>query len=1307
MYNPYIAGAPVTEAKMFFGREDVFRWIERSLTGKYVNHILVVHGQRRVGKTSVLKQLPFHLPERYVPVFFDLQGHTQTNLDRFLWWLAREITWVISQERNISISAPDEDMFIKNPEYFETEFLTNLRSALDDRILLLTFDEFDMLEEPGIKSSIAPHLINYLRKLMSQEGLGFIFSIGSSGQKLENMRASYTDFFKAALYKKISFLGREDTKRLITEPVRDLLTFDRKAVDRIYTLTSGHPYFTQLVCHELFSQYQVTKQKRISVKDVESVLIDVIERGTVNLKFVWDEASNLEKWTLAILAHSKGKTDSREISDALTEQRVRFSVPDLNSGLLHLREKDVLTEDNRFVIPLMRIWLEKNRPLERVRQELIEINPIANRYIEIGQEYKDLGQHKEAIENFQHALNVDPENLQARVGIASVYLIQRAYKKAVNEYEKALAIDDEDIAARNGLCEAHLAYGDQALSRDRTSEAVKSFEQALGINPEHAGARERMTDFHALTAERALLEGRNEDALKSFEAALKFTPGDVSLSTRQVEVREMINSKRLSILLAKVEKARMAKAWDTEIAFLGDAIKLDPDDQALKESLAEAKGKKHTDQLEAIRTQANEAIKASLWDEAVAAWERYLALEPNDSEVKNELLEVRRQSRQSRLSFLKKEAYRLAKEEKWDQSLAAWHEYQTLNPEDREGALAEIEQVKQWRDLAHAYAEAEEVLNEKKNYKKAIRLLKEIVAEDPTYKDASSLLAKAVEMDRGRRPAWQRFLLIGGVGASLLVVLVLALYQLGVFPEWQVSILPTQPSSIVPESNLPFSVGPDLWEVQSWDWPVDSVVTLNIDDPRNGPGVDYTDKQTVGGSEDDPESTYIRFEFKDFIDVHPGFIVTLSDNSITRTLVVTSLMVMAMNPDTDQLTGSAEANSQIAVQMCADKVCTELAVTADQDGNWLADFNESYDLVSGSEGAVLQYDDDGDFTQIYWQIPSTSVSVQVNTDNVEGVGWPLGAEVTMTIDDPSNGTNVDYTDRQIVVQAPWDPEETQVMFRFEADYDVFEDHIVTLTDGVTTRIQTVSNIDVTSVDPSSDTITGTSRPGGEIHVGVYDDCCYDIYVTADDAGNWTADFSGLYDLVPESEWIAQLIEADGITTGYEWLVPNPFFSVSFNSYRVEGEQWPLGAEVTMTIDDPSNGPGVDYTDTQTVVQAPWNPPVYTQVEFRLDEVFDVQMGHIVTMTDGVTTRSHTVLTINVTFIDPEADRITGTSDPGSEINVTIHGDCCYEIYITTDDSGFWTADFSGIYDLVPGTEGAAKRIDAEGNSTWYEWLVTE
>src|SRR5512136_2758633 len=146
MVNPYIAGAPVTEKRMFFGREDVFQWIEHSLSGQYADHILVIHGQRRVGKTSVLKQLGKRLPRRYIPVFFDLQGRTHTTLDRFLWWLARETVRVLKQVRGIDFPLPVQEAFASDPEHFEHRFLADLKTLLEGNTLLFTFDEFDNLE---------------------------------------------------------------------------------------------------------------------------------------------------------------------------------------------------------------------------------------------------------------------------------------------------------------------------------------------------------------------------------------------------------------------------------------------------------------------------------------------------------------------------------------------------------------------------------------------------------------------------------------------------------------------------------------------------------------------------------------------------------------------------------------------------------------------------------------------------------------------------------------------------------------------------------------------------------------------------------------------------------------------------------------------------------------------------------------------------------------------------------------------------------------------------------------------------------
>lgn len=296
----------------------------------------------------------------------------------------------LKKERDIDVPRPERKSF-EDLEYLIGVFLPSLRHVLGEQILILTFDEFDTLDKPDIQETLARPLIAYLRRMMEIDGLNFIFLIGSSGDKLENMQASYTDFFKSALYRKINFLTRDDCHRLITKPVEGTIQYERKAVGRIVEITSGHPHFTQLMCHELFALCQKAGSRAISVENVESILGDVIERGTVNLKFVWDEASDLEKWTLAGLAQLEWGASNQKLSQLLHDQRVRFSDIDLNGALIHLRDKDILTQDNRFVIHLMRMWLLANRPLDRVREELAEANPIANRYIEIGDEYRVAG----------------------------------------------------------------------------------------------------------------------------------------------------------------------------------------------------------------------------------------------------------------------------------------------------------------------------------------------------------------------------------------------------------------------------------------------------------------------------------------------------------------------------------------------------------------------------------------------------------------------------------------------------------------------------------------------------------------------------------------------------------------------------------------------------------------------------------------------------------------------------------------------------------------------------------------------------
>jgi len=717
LLNPYIAGSPVTDAKMFFGREDIFDWIQHSLAGQFADHILVIHGQRRVGKTSVLKQLPHRLPSRYIPVFFDLQGRTRTTLDRFLWWLAREIVRVLKQDRQVILPLPEQESFAQDLEYLESHFLPELRRLLPDDNLLLTFDEFDTLEEEETRDTLGRPLTETLRRLMGREGLNFIFSIGSSGRKLENMQASYTEFFKAALYKKVSFLGRQEAYNLIARPVEGVLEYQGDAVEAIYGITFGHPYFTQLVCHELFGLCQKTGQRMVNSADVTGVLDEVVERGTVNLKFVWDEASDLEKWALAGLAHSTGEAASRELGDSLRKQRVRFSPPDLEAALLHLREKDVLTEANAFIIQLLRRWLQKNRPMEQVREELTEVNPIANRYIEIGHEYADTGQFDKAIASFQEALQVDDDNLPALVNVGQVHLQREAYGDAVIQFERALSIDEEDVAARAGLCQAHLSLGDQAMAAGKVKDAQRSYQQILAINHEHTEARQRMADMYRQQAEKALVDRRDEEALSAFRQALGYTPEDGSLEARVIEVQAQ---KRASVLAA-------------------------------------------------LRERVDLALRQQRWEQATGALEEALALEPGDPDLLGKLGEARSGFQKSQQAAARARASSSEKAERWDDAVQAWGEYLALEPPDRAAAQVEIARVEKARSVARSYSQARTALT-KRDYDSAVSLLKAIVVEDEAYKDASRLMAQAIEARRARRRLWRSHRLREKVASSLRVI---------------------------------------------------------------------------------------------------------------------------------------------------------------------------------------------------------------------------------------------------------------------------------------------------------------------------------------------------------------------------------------------------------------------------------------------------------------------------------------------------------------------------------------------------------
>jgi hypothetical protein len=386
--NPYIAGSPVTGTEMFYGRDDVFDFIRRNLIGRHRDSPILLYGQRRTGKTSVLCQLHRHLGPGYRCILIDLHGLDLTSMGTFLLDMANSISWSLQYEHQLSVPVPDNDVFLANPRsVFETVFLQAVWSALGSDHLVLMMDEVVRLDEEVRAGRLERGVFEYLRHLMQHHlTLNFVFSLGSG---LEEMRKDYAFLFSVSLYHRISFLEPSAARDLITQPVQDLYQVEPQAVTKIMRITSGHPYYTQLVCHCLFDLWSQSPKPVLTEADVDAVLAAAIELGTANLTYVWEDSTPGEQALMAgMTAAMHGEPASVTLDQVQQAWRtVDVSLPGREATLAarNLTSREVVagSQAYAFTVDLQRLWLEQHRRLEWVKEELADDVSRWNRSAEV------------------------------------------------------------------------------------------------------------------------------------------------------------------------------------------------------------------------------------------------------------------------------------------------------------------------------------------------------------------------------------------------------------------------------------------------------------------------------------------------------------------------------------------------------------------------------------------------------------------------------------------------------------------------------------------------------------------------------------------------------------------------------------------------------------------------------------------------------------------------------------------------------------------------------------------------------------
>jgi ABC transport system ATP-binding/permease protein len=375
--NPYIAGSAVKGAEMFFGRDDVFSFIQRNLIGRHSNHPLVLYGQRRTGKTSVLHQLHRHLGSGYWCVLADLHGLSLDGLGNLLQGIAAVISRELRRDHGVTVEAPERSAFLADPKAtFESVFLERVWPALGDNQLVLMLDEVVRLDEEIQAGRLDREVFEYFRHLMQHhERLDFVFSLGSG---IEGMSRDYAFLFSVSLYHRISFLEPSDARELVTRPVRGHYELTERAVDRILQVTSGHPYYTQLVCHCIFDAWARNPAATVDADDVDDVLIEAIELGSANLTYVWLDSSPAEQVLMAGIAAAMQDRTAPVTADQAREawRNAGVEVPghEITRALRGLTGREVIAGGGEysFTVDLQRLWLNKHRRLDWVKEDLAD-----------------------------------------------------------------------------------------------------------------------------------------------------------------------------------------------------------------------------------------------------------------------------------------------------------------------------------------------------------------------------------------------------------------------------------------------------------------------------------------------------------------------------------------------------------------------------------------------------------------------------------------------------------------------------------------------------------------------------------------------------------------------------------------------------------------------------------------------------------------------------------------------------------------------------------------------------------------------
>ena len=282
----------------------------------------------------------------------------------------------------VQLSPPAEIDYQEDYSLRFNDLVDQLILRLPGARLALLIDEFDKAYSQATDPRLGydDTFFNYLRGLSLMDGISVVLA---GGEDLPEFVRELGPTFNNARRIRVSYLDDDSVRKLIRNKYVEWLDIPDPVVDAVAQMTHGNPFFTQLICTDLYDVACDQRSLQLSTRDVEEVARQLVSDRltTEQMAHLYLQEGAGKRIAPALLyLLSQGATLSETPAQHANElaARVRAEPGAVRHALNALLEREVLQHvpeqpgHVRVVMPLFAAWFVRHCPLQTDAWKLLE-----------------------------------------------------------------------------------------------------------------------------------------------------------------------------------------------------------------------------------------------------------------------------------------------------------------------------------------------------------------------------------------------------------------------------------------------------------------------------------------------------------------------------------------------------------------------------------------------------------------------------------------------------------------------------------------------------------------------------------------------------------------------------------------------------------------------------------------------------------------------------------------------------------------------------------------------------------------------